>query len=937
MNYGKNAAKRRESQIEAKGKKIRNKFGVIIGRILLVCLLFAAVVGISSGIGVWKGIIDSAPDISAMDVTPTGFSTTVYASDGQEVATLVAAGANRKYVTIDEIPLNLQHAFVAIEDSRFYEHNGIDPKGIVRAFFSGVTNGFNFDQGASTITQQLIKNSVLSDSWTNELNSSATGKTSFIEKLQRKIQEQYLAVELEEQVNNKDWILENYLNTINLGSNTLGVQAASLRYFGKDVSELTLSECAVIAGITKSPTAYNPISHPEKNAERRELVLNNMLEQEYITKEQYDEAMADDVYSRIAEHNTDQTGSSTNSYFVDAAIDDVFNDLVEELGWTETEAYKAIYQGGLSIYTTQDLDMQEICDNEVNNLDNYSNKLKYSFSMYFEVEKADGTHQTYTHQTMLNYYQKSNANYNLNYSSEERCYEAIQEYQNDILEEGDSIVEGSESVTITLQPQVALTVIDQTTGEVKALVGGRGEKAGNRTLNRATDTPRQPGSTYKIIGCYAPALDAGGLTLATVQDNAPYTVGTKTYRNYNDVYTGYTTIREAITDSINIVTVKNLEQIGVNLAYQYAEDFGFTTLCDDDKNLGFCLGGLTNGVTNLELTAAYATIANGGEYLEPKFYTVVYDHDGNVLLDKTNTQESRTVLKETTAWLLTSAMEDVLTSGSGTRAYFGASMAQAGKSGTTSNSRDTLFAGYTPYYTCVVWGGYDDNAKQEGENTTYTKNIWKAVMSQIHEGLPYKDFTMPSGITTATVCRKSGKLAVEGVCDADPRGSMVITEYFTEDTVPTEECDHHVALNICTASGLIADYSCPADSITTGIYIVGGTEGSTEYEMNVTEEFLNERCTVHSTGSVSDYVPTVPSVPTLPSNGELTQTRPGSSTGGTTSGSSSGETTSGGTTSGETTSGGNDSSVENSGGDNSNGDDGSFSDNAQGGTNGGNE
>jgi penicillin-binding protein 1A len=222
-------------------------------------------------------------------------------------------------------------------------------------------------------------------------------------------------------------------------------------------------------------------------------------------------------------------------------------------------------------------------------------------------------------------------------------------------------------------------------------------------------------------------------------------------------------------------------------------------------------------------------------------------------------------------------MEDVMTSANGTggRAYFGSSMAQAGKSGTTTSNRDTLFAGFTPYYTCVVWGGYDDNAVQNGTTTTYSKNIWKAVMQQIHEGLPYKDFTMPSGITTATVCSKSGKLAVEGVCDADPRGSMVTTEYFATGTVPTESCDHHIALNICTASGLIADYYCPADSIATGIYIVGGTEGSTEYELNATEEFLNARCTVHTAGGEPDYVPTTP---TLPSNGALTQTGPGSST-----------------------------------------------------------
>jgi penicillin-binding protein 1A len=621
--------------------------------------------------------------------------------------------------------------------------------------------------------------------------------------------------------------------------------------------------------------------------------------------------------------------SSVNSYYTDAVIDDVVDDLVNVLGWTETEAYKAIYQGGLSIYTTQDLAMQEICDTEVNNLDNYTNTLKYSFSMYFEVEKADGSHQYYTHQTMLSYYQKSNANYNIDFSSEERCYEAIQQYQEDILEEGDSIVEGSESVTITLQPQVALTVIDQTTGEVKALVGGRGEKAGNRTLNRATDTPRQPGSTFKIIGCYAPGIDTGAITLATVQDNAPYTVGTKTYRNFDDSFTGFTTVRQAITTSINIVTVKNLEAVGINTAYQYAQEFGFSTLCDDDKNLGFCLGGLTNGVTNLELTAAYGTIANSGEYMEPKFYTVVYDHDGNVLLDKTYTQESHRVLKETTAWLLTSAMEDVLTIGNGSPAYFGSSMAQAGKSGTTSNSRDSIFAGYTPYYTCVVWGGYDDNAKQEGsgESTSYTKKIWKAIMSQIHEGLPYKDFVQPSGITTAVVCKKSGKLAVEGLCDADPRGSMVTTEYFTTDTVPTETCDHHVALSICAASGMIADVFCPADQVATGVYIVGGEEGTSEYELNATEEFLNARCTVHTAGSILD------STNSLLQNGTITQTSPGASSGGHSGGgsSSSGNSNSGTTSDGVNGGNGSDTST---GGENGSGNtepDDSTGDNANGG------
>lgn len=845
MNYGKNATKRRVQKLDKKSTKVRHKFGVIFWKCILVLVIIVGVVGISSGVGVMKGIIDSAPDISEIDVTPTGYSSTVLASDGTEISTLVASGANRKYVTIDEIPQSLQDAFVAIEDERFYEHNGIDMQSILRAAATGIAHGFHFSQGGSTITQQLIKNNVLT-TWTSE--------SSFIESLQRKIQEQYLAVELEKKVDDKKWILENYMNSINLGSNTLGVQAASEKYFGKDVSELTLSESAVIAGITQNPAKYNPITHPDQNAERRERVLNNMLEQGYISQSEYDEAMDDDVYDRISEHNAvDDT--SINSYFVDALIDDVFSDLIDK-GYSETEAYKMIYQGGLTIQSTQDLELQKICDEEANNLDNYPTTPKYSFTLYFQVKSSDGTLTSYSNQTMLSYYKKAtnNEDYSINFDTEDECYEAIAQYEQDVLNPGDEIVEGSEHVTITLQPQIALTLMDQSTGEVKAMVGGRGDKSGNRTWNRATDTCRQPGSTFKIIGCYAAALDAGGLTLASVQDDAPFTVGSKQFHNYDNSYRGYTNLRTAITNSINIVTVKTLQEIGVDLGYEYAENFGITTLTDTDKNLSLALGGLTKGVTNIELTGAYATIANGGTYLEPKLYTVVYDHDGNVLLDKSDTQDTRQVLKDTTAWLLTDAMKDVMTSGTGTRAYFGSTMAQAGKSGTTTSNRDCLWAGYTPYYTCVVWGGYDDNSKQAGSNTTYPKNIWKAVMSRVHEGLEYKDFPTPSGITSATVCSKSGLLPIEGTCDSDPRGSMLITEYFDASTVPSDLCDHHVTLTICNDTGTLANAYCP--NTTTSVYIVGGGEGTADSDYLAREDLLNSQCTIHNAGSVAPAEPT---------------------------------------------------------------------------------
>ena len=627
MNYGRKSTAKKEKELLSKGTMIRKKFTVIFAKTLLVCLIAFTVVGGCAGYGVYKGIVDSAPNIHDIDATPTGYLSTVLDNQGNETATLVASGSNRVYVTIDEIPLDLQHAFVAIEDARFYEHNGIDITGIVRAGITGITSG-RFSQGASTITQQLLKNNVFTD-WTSE--------SSFADKMERKIQEQYLAIQLEK-VEDKDWILENYLNTINLGQNTLGVQAASQRYFNKDVSELTLSECAVIAGITQNPSRYNPVSNPDANAERRTKVLNNMLDQGYIDQAAYDTAMADNVYDRIQIVDSETASDNINSYFVDALTEQVIDDLMEVKGYTETQAYKALYEGGLTIYSTQDPSIQQICDEEVNNADNYGSETKYSCSYRLTIQKADGTYQNYSEQTMLSYYQGKNSKYNIDFDSKEAVDAAIEQYKADIMEDGDMIVPNGESITYTMQPQASMTVIDQSTGEVKAIVGGRGDKTANKTLNRATDTKRQPGSTFKILSAYAPALDIGGMTLASVQDDAPYTYSNAAHtpvNNYDKSYRGFTTIREGITYSINIVAVKTLTDIGVDIGYEYLQNFGFSTLCDSDRTQALALGGITNGVTNLELTAAYATIANGGTYTKPRFYTKILDHDGNVLIDNT--------------------------------------------------------------------------------------------------------------------------------------------------------------------------------------------------------------------------------------------------------------------------------------------------------------
>ena len=890
MNYGKKSAQKQSEKLSGKRAKNKKRFGITFIKTVLVCILCIIAVGVVGGGLYAVKLIKQCPDISEVNISPNGFSTTVYDSAGNEIETLASSGSNRTYVTIDEIPKDLQHAFVAIEDERFYKHNGIDLRGIIRAGFTGIISGGKKMQGASTITQQLLKNNYFT-TWTSE----HTLKDS----INRKVQEQYLAVQLEK-VEDKDTILENYLNTINLGQNTLGVEAASERYFNKSVSELTLSEDAAIAAITQNPSKYNPITNPKDNATRRKKVLKKMLELGYIKQAEYDEALEDNLYDRIQIVNAQAESSASTSYFVDALTDEVAKDLMDQKGYTEAQAYQMLYSGGLTINSTQDSAIQTICEEEVNNNANYSDHVLHSFSYRLTVTKKDGSYQNYSEQTMLTYYQAQNPNYDINFSSEEECKEAIEKYKSEIMEEGDTIADGGEKITYTLQPQAAISVIDQATGHVVALVGGRGDKMASKTLNRATNITRQPGSCFKIIGCYAAALDAGGLTLASVQDDAPtsYANGTPLH-NYDNKYRGFTTIRDAIISSMNVVTVKNLTQIGTGLGFEYAEALGISTLEPGDNNQTLCLGGLTHGVTDLELTASYATIANGGDYNKPVLYTQVLDHNGNVLLDNTQ-NTSKEVLKETTAWLLTNAMQDVITSGTGSGAGL-PNMPTAGKTGTTTKNRDTVFAGYTPYYTAAVWGGYDDNTEQT--YTAYSKLIWHSVMQRIHENLPRKEFTQPSGIVTATVCKKSGKLAIEGVCDADPRGSMVYTEYFDKDSVPTETCDHHVKVDICSASGQIAGEYCPVENRVPTVYIIGGTAETEDGPYLITEEALNTVCSVHTSSSSSSESGTTEGAVKPSVEGTITENKPQtensggeSGTGGSSGGSSGGA--SGGSTGG---------------------------------------
>lgn len=847
MNYSKKGIKERQKSLHASSHKWSKKLLLAVMNLMVLGILAIGVIGASAGIGVFKGIIDTAPSIENIDVTPTGFSTFVYDLEGNQIGKLIAQDSNRIPVAKDMIPENLAHAFVAIEDERFYEHNGIDIKGIIRAAYVGISNGFHFTEGASTITQQLLKNNVFTN-WTKE--------DGFMDKIKRKIQEQYLAIELTKTMS-KDDVLVNYMNTINLGQNTLGVQAASLRYFNKSVNTLTLSECAVIAGITQNPSKFNPISHPDNNAQRREKVLNNMLEQGYITQTEYDEAMADDVYSRIQIVNAEVEEDSVNTYFVDALTDDIMEDLMATGNYTETQAYTLLYSGGLKIYATQDPHVQEICDEAFSNEENYPEGTRWQLSYELTTQDSNGNFKNYSTEMYRQYFKEMDSSFNLLYSSQEAAYDAIEQYKAAVMEPSEEVY--GENITLTPQPQVSIVIEDQSTGYVVAMVGGRGQKEASRTLNRATDSKRQPGSTFKIVAVYAPALDSAGLTLATVMNDAPfnYANGRPVNNWWGSEYRGLNSLRTAIAQSMNIIAVKTLTQITPQLGFDYLKNFGFTTLVEreeitvggktqvfSDIQQSLALGGITKGVTNEELTAAYASIANGGTYIKPKLYTKVLDHDGNVILDNTAPQ-SRQVIKETTAWLLTDAMVDVVTSGTGASVNFG-NMAIAGKTGTTSDYNDVWFSGYTPYYTASVWTGYDNNAKLQKGNgeRNLAKKLWRAVMSKVHEDLPSQSFQVPSGIVTATVCSQSGKLPIPGLCDGTLK-----TEYFAEGTVPTESCDVHYQGMVCPYSNLPACDTCPFKVV--GVLTMTPVEdpslqqgSGTEAPAMATQEVTNEDGTV---------------------------------------------------------------------------------------------
>ncbi len=830
------------------GPELRQKNRFVLFLVSLFAALFVggAVILCATGIGAAVQIIKNAPSIANINIIqPSATKSIMYASDGSIMQELIQSGSNREPVTFDRIPKDLINAVVAIEDTRFYSHDGVDVKGILRALFVDVTSG-SLSEGASTITQQLIKNNILGGGM----------EKNYGDRIERKLQEQYLALKAEKELDKND-IMTAYLNTINLGSNCLGVQVASKRYFGKDVSDLDLAECTVLAAITSNPTVYNPIYHPDKNQKRRLIVLKNMLAAGSISREQYDEASSEDVYKRISSvsnANVEQ-GQQAFSYFTDAVFTDILGKLQSELKYTDTQAYNLLYSGGLRIYTTMDPDIQKIVDEEVNSEANYVTALdngtildylEYSLSYRLNIRLSNGDEYYYTEADIKKYYQDTlgQTAFKLTFSTEDELKACAASFKEYILKETSGSVI-SETVIPTIEPQLSVVLMDQATGYVKAICGGRGDKneIGSLTLNRAIDSERQPGSTFKILTTYAPALDTLGCTLATTYYDAPTTYGEKSISNWwGTYYLGYASIRFAIQASMNVVAVKCLEEtVSEDIGYTYAENFGITTLVPQDKSPVLTLGGLTYGTTNLEMTAAYASIANNGVYNEPVFWTKVTDSNGNVILE--NKQSTRTVLKKETAQLLTSAMETSVThwfvlwpdydlSGTSGSCHV-PDMAIAGKSGTTTDANDIWFIGYSPYYTMGIWSGYD-SSKSFGVSPNYHRVIWQRIMARLSAAQDSAEFDY-TGLVKARICSKSGLLARDGICDLCQDSSChVYEEYFTPDTVPTQYCNRHVFYSICASTGLLSTEYCPEDLVYKKVFLTIDEDDDEGYQTDDT-------------------------------------------------------------------------------------------------------
>lgn len=809
MNYSRLEIEKRQKKMTSTSAKIHYR----VKEWLRYCCVFGTVVFVLffvfTTVGIVRGIVDSAPKIQELTLMPSGAASKMYDGDGEVIQTVGAANSVQQNVSIDDIPQVVQNAFIAVEDKRFFEHYGVDMRGILRSIYQNVVSDPNVADDNATITLQLIRNQIMTQSNENTL----------IERVANGIQEQFLAIELEDKLDKKE-ILEDYLNTISMDENTLGVQAAAKKYFDKDISEITASEAAVLAAMVDDPISDNPVSGQEANAEKRKLVLKAMLDQNYLTEDEYEDALGDDVYLRIKNITTNTTSEGKiNSYYADAVINQVISDMKQKLGYTQTQAYNTLYHGGLKIYTCQDKGLQNICDTTINNDSNYPKGTKSYLSYTLVVEKFE-SYKEYSEIDVKNYFAQKGIDLSLYFTDSKKAQKYIDIFRKAKLKDGAKAV--NEEMQLVKEPQASFVLIEQSTGEVKALVGGRGTKRKNRAQNRATEVTYQPGNVLSILSTYVPALDTAGMTLASVEKDESYRfLQTGKKVAVSGKYRGRVTLREAITQQLAVPAVKVLEKISPQTGFDYLTNMGFSTLVESkstqstkkstDIQTELAVGKLNQGVTNLELTAAYAALANSGIYQPARLYNRVVDADGNVLLD--NTTKPTQIMKESTSWLITNALQENVRSGAAKEASFETNaIAVAGVTGTNEKKTGVWFEGYTPYYTAGIWSGEDENKKVE--TSGYHVNIWKKIMMQVHAYSKHSQgkFKKPANIVRKSICTVSGKLAVKDICDKEG-SSDVRKEYFVSGTEPQENCDRHERYAYVKGTNQLADDTTPKKDI----------------------------------------------------------------------------------------------------------------------------
>ncbi len=759
-----------ETKRSSKNNKDRK---LSIFRVLLVSILLIGIIGTGAVTGIVVGIIKDAAPIDPSNIYDLLEESSFILDSNGQVIEKIQSDSVRIIVDYDQIPQHLVDAFVSIEDERFWKHSGIDIRGIGRAIWTNLRTGSK--QGASTINQQLAVNLYLS-----------RGDRSY----SRKIKDMYYGIQINQQLTKKQ-ILEAYLNTINLGGVAHGVQAASQTYFSKDVEELTIAESALIAGITRNPSRYSPIKtlykdqvnedhvilddsdsvytivFNDQSLKRQKLVLSVMRNLGSINEVQYQEALEEDIAANLKPNRL--SSEEISSYFGDLVKKDVLNALQNE-GYSKEEAQALLYSGGLKIYSTMDVSAQRILEEEFENPANFP-----------------GTRKD---------------------------------------QEGN------------LQPQSAMVIIDHHTGEIKALVGGR-SITGQKIYNRAL-APRQPGSAIKPIAVFTPAVDKG-FTAGSVFDDVPMflnkaTPTTPWPSNFNRSYQGLMTMREALQVSNNVVAVKLASMLGPDdrsafkTMFEYMEKMGISTVVTNanpvvsngkkytDETYSTALGGMTRGVTPLDLTSAYGVLANNGVHIEPITFTQIVDRHGNILLE--NKPTVNRVLTPQASYIMTDMLKNVVTAGTGSRARLDSGNSQipvAGKTGTTSDKKDAWFAGYTPYYVASVWIG-NDLPQELSDGSSMAAALWQKVMKRIHADHSPKNFEMPDNIIKVNICTKSGKLPGP-YCHLDPRGSTIRSEIFVKGTEPKESCDVHVMADIHAPTGKLATEQTPSWEIETRLFI----------------------------------------------------------------------------------------------------------------------